>query len=107
MKKIILFVFTLSLFLSSCSKSSNDDSSSEPKVYQVVSEARCLNNTVTDVSSFGMYIKFDSPSFTPIANKWYKVDGGFYYYKITNITPVQGQASQRVLISQHYNSYCQ
>lgn len=105
MKKIILFVFTLSLLLSSCSKSSNDDSSSEPKVYQVASKASCLSNTVEN--SIGTYIKFDSPSFTPIANKWYKVDGGYFYYKITNITPVQGQLGQMVLVSQHYTTYCQ
>lgn len=94
MKKNILFVFTLSLLFSSCSNSSNADSSGEPKVYQVVSEARCLNNTVEDVSSYGMYMEFESPSFTPIANKWYKAEGGFFYYKITNLHPFRGRQAK-------------
>jgi hypothetical protein len=106
MKKIILLVFTFSLILSSCS-SNDDDSQSEPKVYQVEFKASCLSNTVENVGSYDMYTEFDSPSFTPIVNKWYKVEGGFFYYKITNITPVQGQASHFILISQHYSNYCQ
>ena len=106
MYKIILFAYTLSLLFSSCSKSSNDDSQSGPKVYKVEFEARCLSNTLENVGSYDMYTEFDSPSFTPIANKWYKVDGGFFYYKITNITPVQGKLSHFVLVSQHYDTYC-
>ena len=98
MNKIILFAYTLSLLFSSCSKSSNDASQSGPKVYKVEFEASCLSNTVENVGSYDMYTKFDSPSFTPIANKWYKTDGGFFYYKITNITPVQGKLSQFVLV---------
>jgi hypothetical protein len=54
-----------------------------------------------------MYIKFDSPSFTPIANKWYKDEDGFFYFKIADVNPVQGQLGQRKLVSQHYNTYCQ
>ena len=106
MKKIILFVFTLSLLFSSCSSDNNNNSSQE-KVYQVVSMAHCLGNTVDDVSNDGMYIEFDSPTFTPIANKWYKVEDNYFYYKITDITPVQGHASQMILVSQHYDTYCQ
>ena len=110
MKKNILFVFTLSLLFSSCSKdnnnNNNNDNNSEPKVYKVVSEAHCLTNTVDDVSSSGVYIEFDSPSFTPIVNKWYKDQTGNFYFKISNITPVQ-QYSQRILVSQHYDTYCQ
>ena len=106
MKKIILFVFTLSLLFSSCSNDNNNNNSSEPKVYQVVSEAHCLGNTVYDVSNDGVYIKFDSPTFTPIVNKWYKDQTGYFYFKISNITPVQ-ESSQRSLISQHYDTYCQ
>jgi hypothetical protein len=105
MKKTILFIFTLSILLSSCS-SNEDDSEPGPKVYKVEYEASCLNNTIEDVGSYDMYIEFDSPSFTPIVNKWYKVQGGFFYYQITNITPVQAKLSQFILISQHYSNYC-
>jgi hypothetical protein len=107
MKKIILFAFTLSLLFSSCSKSSNDDSSG-PKVYKVEFKASCLSNTVENVGSYDMYTEFDSPTFAPIANKWYKVEGGFFYYKITNITPVQDSriVGHFVLVSQHYDAYC-
>ena len=105
MKKIILFVFTLSLLFSSCSKDNNNDSS-EPKVYKVVSQVYCLRDAVDDVSNDGVYIEFDSPTFTPIANKWYKDQTGYFYFKISDITPVQ-QSSQRILISQHYDTYCQ
>jgi hypothetical protein len=102
-----LFVFTLSLLFSSCSKDNNNtDNNSEPKVYKVVSEAHCLTNEVDDVSSSGVYIEFDSPSFTPIVNKWYKDQTGYFYFKISNITPVQ-QYSHQILISQHYDTYCQ
>lgn len=97
-----LFVFTLSLLFLSCSKNNN----SKPKVYKVGYEARCLLNTVEDVSSYDMYMEFDSPSFTPIVNKWYKDQTGYFYYKIINITPVQ-QYSHQILISQHYDTYCQ
>lgn len=72
-----LFVFTLSLLFLSCSKNNN----SKPKVYKVVSEAHCLSNTVDDVSSYDVYIEFDSPSFTPKANKWYKDQTGYFYFK--------------------------
>jgi hypothetical protein len=108
MKKIVLFVFTLSLLFSSCSKDNNNNNnndSSEPKVYKVVSEASCLRDAVDDVSNFGMYIEFDSPTFTPIANKWYKDETGYFYFKISDITPLQ-ESSQRILISQHYDTYC-
>ena len=94
------------LFLS-CSKDNNNDSS-EPKVYKVVSEASCLSNTVEDVSGYGVYVEFDSPSFTPIANKWYTDQTDkYFYFKISDITPVRGQLSQRILKSQHYTTYCQ
>jgi hypothetical protein len=89
----------------SCSKE-NNEVTTEAKVYQVVTEASCLNNTLEDVSNYDMYIEFDSPSFTPIANNWYKVEGGFFYYKITNTTPVKGKLSQMVLISKHFTTYC-
>jgi hypothetical protein len=106
MKKIILFAFTLCLLFSSCSN--DNDNSSREKVYKVEFEASCLRNTVENVGSYDMYIEFDSPSFTPIANKWYKVEDGFFYYKITNITPVKDSriGSHFVLVSQHYDTYC-
>ena len=103
MKKI--FGVLLSLLLFSCSKENNDISTGT-KVYKVVAEASCLSNTVEDVSNYDMYIEFDSPSFTPIANNWYKVEGGFFYYKISNTTPIKGKLSQMVLISTHYTTYC-
>ena len=78
MKKIILFVFTLSMLFLSCSKDNNNDSS-EPKVYKVVSQVYCLRDAVDDVSNDGVYIEFDSPTFTPIANKWYKDQTDNYF----------------------------
>jgi hypothetical protein len=105
MKRIILFVFTLSLLFSSCSKDNNNDSL-EDKVYKVVSQASCSRDVVDDVSNYGMYIQFDSPTFTPIANKWYTDETGYFYFKISDITPVQGKLGHRKLVSQHYDTYC-
>ena len=109
MKKIILFVFTLSLIFSSCSNDNNNNNSSQEKVYQVEYQASCLSNTVENVGSFDQYIEFDSPTFTPIANKWYKDETGYFYYKITDVTPLQDPTilSHFILISQHYDTYCQ
>jgi hypothetical protein len=110
MKKVIAVALVALVFLSSCSKddSGNGNISSSPKVYKVAYQASCLSNTVENVSSYGMYIAFDTPSFTPIANKWYKDQtGNYFYFKIVDITPVQGQASHRILLSQHFSTYCQ
>jgi hypothetical protein len=108
MKKIFLFVFTLVLLISSCS---NDESNVAPpeetKVYKVFSIASCISNTVTNVSNDDIYIEFDSPTFTPIVNKWYKDETNVFYFKFNDLTLVQGDLSQRVLISQHYDTYCQ
>jgi PBP1b-binding outer membrane lipoprotein LpoB len=108
MKKIILNVFTLVLFISSCSKEeSNVAPPEETKVYKVFSVASCISNTVTNVSDDDIYIEFDSPSFTPIVNKWYKDETNVFYFKFNDLTLIQGDLSQRVLISQHYDTYCQ
>ncbi|WP_396160632.1 hypothetical protein [Flavobacterium sp.] len=108
MKKIILFIFTIGgLLLSSCSKDENNDAPVETKVYKVFSIASCISNTVTNVSNDDIYIEFDSPTFTPIVNKWYKDETNVFYFKFNDLTLVQGDLSQRVLISQHYDTYCQ
>ena len=103
--KPIIFLLVISNCIA-CSKESNNILTGGRKVYQVATEASCLSNTLEDVSKYDMYIEFDSPSFTPIANNWYKVEGGFFYYKIANTTPVNGKLSQMVLISKHYTTYC-
>jgi hypothetical protein len=103
MKKNILFVFTLSMLLSSCSKDDNNSA----KVYKVFYLASCLSNSVENVSNDDIYIEFDSPSFTPLVNKWYKDETDVFYFKFSDLTPVQGDLSQRILISQHYDTYCQ
>jgi hypothetical protein len=104
MKKNILFIFTFSLLLLSCSK---DDNNFGTKVYKVSTIARCLSNTVEDVSDDDIYIEFDTPSFTPLVNKWYKDDTDVFYFKFNDLTLIQGDLSQRILISQHYDTYCQ
>ncbi|MFN6318543.1 MAG: hypothetical protein ACK4YR_02090, partial [Bacteroidota bacterium] len=73
MNKFFLTLVLIFTIISGCKKSSSNTSSIGVKSYKVVAEVDCpFNQQVQDISSDDVYVGFDSPSFTPRANTWYK-----------------------------------
>ena len=107
MNKLYLIVVLVFTIFFGCKKSSSDTSSTGTKSYKVVAEVDCpFNQQVQDISSYDTYVGFDSPTFTPKANTWYKNTENLYFKIGADATP-KSQMSQRILISKHYTTYCQ
>ena len=82
MRKLIIvsafcFISIISMFFISCKKNSSITDLSE-KGFIVTQIAICNNGsaTITNMNVGDLYINFNSPSFTPSPNTWYRASPG-------------------------------